>query len=148
MSQTKTATKKEMTSGVKKQAVVKTKQRQKTVKKQRQKSSNDNNESEYMELKGFLSFLILHEVGQKRLCGEDLAKKIGRRKGAMLTPGTIYPALKKLRKKKLVKYVRFGRKKVYNLTPEGENEMKLLYKMFSNYFYGLKHIIKRKHYRA
>lgn len=148
MSQTNTATKKEMTSGVKKQATVKTKQRQKAVKKQRQKSSNDNNESEYMELKGFLSFLILHEVGQKRLCGEDLAKKIGRRKGAMLTPGTIYPALKKLRKKKLVKYVRFGRKKVYNLTPEGENEMKLLYKMFSNYFYGLKHIIKRKHYKA
>ncbi|MBU0471779.1 MAG: helix-turn-helix transcriptional regulator [Nanoarchaeota archaeon] len=99
-----------------------------------------------MELKGFLSFLILHEVGQKRLCGEDLAKKIGRRKGAMLTPGTIYPALKVLRKKKLVKYRRFGRKKVYQLTPEGEKEMELLYKLFSNYFYGLKHIIKRKHY--
>ncbi|MBC8501001.1 MAG: helix-turn-helix transcriptional regulator [Nanoarchaeota archaeon] len=104
-------------------------------------------ESEYLELKGFLSFFILHEVGQKRLCGEDLAKKIGRRKGAMLTPGTIYPALKKLRKKKLVKYRRFGRKKVYQLTPEGEKELMLLYKLFSNYFYGLKHIIKRKNYQ-
>jgi len=103
-------------------------------------------ESEYLELKGFLSFLILHEVGRKRLCGEDLAKKIGGRKGAMLTPGTIYPALKKLRKKKLVKFRRFGRKKVYQLTPEGENELELLYKLFSNYFYGLKHLIKREHY--
>lgn len=103
-------------------------------------------ESEYLELKGFLSFLVLHEVGRKRLCGEDLAKKIGRRKGAMLTPGTIYPALKKLRQKKLVKFRRFGRKKVYQLTPDGEKELEWLYKLFSNYFYGLKHIIKRKHY--
>lgn len=110
------------------------------------KQKSQKSESEYLELKGFLSFLILHEVDKKRLCGEDLAKKIGGRKGAMLTPGTIYPALKKLRQKKLVKYRRFGRKKVYQLTPDGEKELKLLYKMFSNYFYGLKHIIKREHY--
>ncbi len=104
-------------------------------------------ESAYLEMKGFLSFLILHEVGLRNLCGEDLAKKIGRRKGAMLTPGTIYPALKKLRAKKLVKYRKEGRRKVYYLTDGGKKELKMLYKLFSNYFYGLKHMIKRRNYQ-
>ncbi len=105
-------------------------------------------ESKYLELKGFLSFLILHELDQKSLCGEDLAKKIGRRKGQMLTPGTIYPALKKLRNTKLVKFKRFGRKKMYVLTDIGSEELESLYKLFSNYFYGLKQKISRKHYKA
>ncbi|MBU0667426.1 MAG: winged helix-turn-helix domain-containing protein [Nanoarchaeota archaeon] len=100
-------------------------------------------ESEYLQLKGFLSFLILHELKQKRLCGEDLAKKVGARKGVILTPGTIYPALKKLRNKKLVKYKRDGRKKNYFLTEIGEGELEILYELFSDYFYGLKHLIKR-----
>jgi DNA-binding PadR family transcriptional regulator len=100
-------------------------------------------ESEYLELKGFLSFLILHELNLKPMCGEDLAKKIGRRKAAMLTPGTIYPALKKLRAQKLISYRKFGRKKVYTLTSEGEKEVKQLYKLFSRYFYGLKALIRR-----
>ena len=77
-----------------------------------------------LELKGFLSFLILHELGKKSLCGEDLAKKIGRRKGSeQLTPGTIYPALKELRGAKLIEFTQFGRKKMYSLTPEGEKEL-------------------------
>ncbi|MAG38667.1 hypothetical protein CMO90_01120 [Candidatus Woesearchaeota archaeon] len=105
-------------------------------------------ESDYLKLKGFLSFLILHEISLKSLCGDDLAKKIGRRKGSVLTPGTIYPALKKLRNKKFVGYKCFGRKKNYELTSEGRKELKVLYRQFSNYFYGLKHFIKRKHYIA
>ncbi|NQU98970.1 PadR family transcriptional regulator [Candidatus Woesearchaeota archaeon] len=148
MTRAKTETTKRRTRTVKMKQAAKTRSDNKVSKGQSKKTSDNKVESEYLELKGFLSFLILHEVGRKRLCGEDLAKKIGRRKGAMLTPGTIYPALKKLRKKKLVKYRRFGRKKVYQLTPEGETEMKLMYKLFSNYFYGLKHVIQRKHYRV
>lgn len=112
----------------------------------RRAAGKKKSESMYLELKGFLSFLILHEINQKMLCGDDLSKKIGRRKGSNLTPGTIYPALKKLRNKKLVKFKRDGRKKLYYLTENGTNELKLLYKLFSNYFYGLKHMIKREHY--
>ena len=100
--------------------------------------------SEYLELKGFLSFLILHELKTKSLCGEDLAKKIGSRKGGELTPGTIYPALKKLRRQKLIKYKRFGRKKMYTLTEEGIKEIKFLYRLFARYFYGLKQFITTK----
>lgn len=99
-----------------------------------------------LELKGFLSFLILHELGKKSFCGEDLAKKIGRRKGTeQLTPGTIYPALKELRERKLISFEQFGRKKMYSLTPEGQAELKHLYGLFSQYFYGLKSHIRRPH---
>jgi DNA-binding PadR family transcriptional regulator len=101
-------------------------------------------ESNFLELKGFLSFLIMHELGKKSLCGEDLAKKIGKRKGsAQLTPGTIYPALKELRNANFIEFEQFGRKKMYVLTPEGKKELEKLYVLFSQYFYGLKTHIKK-----
>ncbi|MFP4524138.1 MAG: PadR family transcriptional regulator [Candidatus Woesearchaeota archaeon] len=97
-----------------------------------------------LEFKGFLSFLLLHEISRKSLCGEDLAKRIGRRKGGEpLTPGTVYPALKELRELGLVTYVQFGRKKLYSLTKEGESELSRQYALFSRYFYGLKKYIRR-----
>ena len=105
-------------------------------------------ESKLLEMKGFLSFLILHELSTEKQCGEDLAIRIGRRKGSVLTPGTIYPAMKKLHKMKLVKASKAGRKKNYELTPKGKSELELMYKQFSNYFYGLKNKIKREHYEA
>ena len=108
------------------------------------KSKKTEKESEYLELKGFLSFFILHELSLKSLCGDELSKKIGERKKASLTPGTIYPALKRLRKKKLIAYRRKGRKKLYSLTGLGTEELEHLYSLFSTYFYGLKHKIMRK----
>ena len=99
--------------------------------------------STVIEFKGFLSFLILHELSKKSLAGEDLARKIGLRKGAFLTPGTIYPALKKLRSKRLVRFEKQGRRKVYSLTKKGFSELELSYSLFSRYFLGLKNKIKR-----
>ena len=95
-----------------------------------------------LEFKGFLSFLILHELKQHSLCGDELAEKIGRRKGSKLTPGTIYPTLKHLRK--YVKYKKDGRKKYYSLRDEGKIALEDLYSKFAKYFWGLKGIITRK----
>ena len=100
--------------------------------------------SEYLELKGFLSFLILHELNVKSSSGDELSVKIGDRKQRPLTPGTIYPALKRLRKKKLISFKRDGRKKVYTLTDLGLVEIDKLYVLFSDYFFGLKNKIMRK----
>lgn len=100
--------------------------------------------STFIEFKGFLSFLILHELNSAKLCGDDLAEKIGKRKGAFLTPGTIYPALKILREHKLIKFSQDGRKKIYTLTPNGKKELKALYKLFSKYFQGFKSKITEK----
>ena len=100
-------------------------------------------QKQFIEFKGFLSFLILHELSKRCLCGEDLAEVIGARKGTVLTPGTIYPALKKLRRFKLIRWKKDGRKKYYYLTKEGECELEEQYKLFSQYFYGLKKHIKK-----
>jgi DNA-binding PadR family transcriptional regulator len=97
----------------------------------------------YIELKGFLSFFILHELSRHELSGDELAECVGSRKGAVLTPGTIYPALKRLRKQKLIRYTREGRKKMYILTSLGEKELKAIYDAFGSMFSGLKTRIKR-----
>lgn len=98
-------------------------------------------QEQLIEFKGFLSFLILHELKSKSLCGEDLAIKIGKRKGSQLTPGTIYPTLKHLRKLKLIKFKRDGRKKYYTLQDAGIEELERQYNLFAKYFWGLKGII-------
>ncbi|MFA5796817.1 MAG: PadR family transcriptional regulator [Candidatus Woesearchaeota archaeon] len=96
----------------------------------------------YVSLKGFLSFFILHELSIQKRSGDELAKRIGKRKGTSLTPGTIYPALKRLRKHKLVNFDRQGRKKQYYLTTEGRRELRGLYAALSGCFSGLKSKIR------
>jgi DNA-binding PadR family transcriptional regulator len=96
----------------------------------------------YIELRGFLSFFILHELDDKPSSGDELAGIVGGRKNTTLTPGTIYPALKRLRRQKLIQYRRKGRKKVYYLTDHGKKELKALYAVFSEFFSGLKSKIK------
>ena len=96
-----------------------------------------------VELKGFLTFMILHELSLKKSTGEDLAKRIGQRRGSMLTPGTIYPALKNLKKKGLIKMQQFGRRKVYELTPKGRSQARLFYSLFAKYFAGFKQKLKK-----
>jgi len=121
----------------------------KTTKKQKKTTSKKNMKKQapkapkHIELKGFLSFFILHELDQKQQSGDELARTIGNRKGTTLTPGTIYPALKRLRKQKLIKYVRSGRKKNYYLTFEGKNELKALYFVLGDLFSGVKGRLKR-----
>tara|TARA_Y100000310_G_scaffold309910_1_gene354511 strand:+ start:536 stop:826 length:291 start_codon:yes stop_codon:yes gene_type:complete len=76
----------------------------------------------HIDLRGLLTYQIMHEMRRKPRFGEELAQTIGSRKGAKLTPGTIYPALKRLREKKLVKSKRVGRKVYYQLTKKGKKE--------------------------
>lgn len=97
-----------------------------------------------LEFKGFLSFIILHELKHKPLCGDELAEKIGLRRGEKLTPGTIYPTLKLLKKRKYIRYRRNGRKKIYFLREEGIAQLELQYNQFARYFWGLKKEITKK----
>jgi len=100
-------------------------------------------EETFLEFKGFLSFLILHEIAKYPLCGDELAHKIGKRKGVVLTPGTIYPALKELRRRKFISMRQEGRKKFYSLTEEGKIILEKQYDLFSKYFWGLKNKISK-----
>ncbi|MEM4245368.1 MAG: PadR family transcriptional regulator [Candidatus Nanoarchaeia archaeon] len=93
---------------------------------------------EVLDLRGFLSFQILHELKHGNKCGDELAESIGGKKGRKLTPGTIYPALKKLKKHQLIASTKKdGRKKVYELTRKGEKEYLITKRIVKNMFKGI-----------
>ena len=56
--------------------------------------------------------------------GQEISGELGRRRGTRPTPGTIYPALKELRKKGLVELERKGRKTIYTLSERGKEGLK------------------------
>ena len=70
------------------------------------------------EMKGFLSFLIMWFIYKKEMTGAEIAIELEKRKGNKPSPGTIYPALKDLKDKGLIKD---DRDKKYSLTKKGED---------------------------
>lgn len=81
-----------------------------------------------------LQFLILWEL-QTKQTGTMLAQAIGARRGEqILTPGTIYPTLKELHKKRLIKYRSKGREKHYVLSKKGEDELAKQHKQYKRAF--------------
>lgn len=86
------------------------------------------------DMRGMLSFLILFLLSKKPMCGSDIAKEIGKRKGEIPSPGTIYPALKGLKEAGLIKEKKEGkeiqqtasaasrakREITYSITPDGK----------------------------
>ncbi len=71
-------------------------------------------------MKGFLSFLILWLLNKKSLTGAELGLEIEKRKGHRPSPGTIYPVLKDLKNKSLLK---IDTDKRYSLTKKGKQEL-------------------------
>ncbi|MDP1694290.1 MAG: PadR family transcriptional regulator [Candidatus Woesearchaeota archaeon] len=70
--------------------------------------------------KGFLSLLILWMVKKEAKTGAQLATELEARKGTKPSPGTIYPALKDLVEKGLLKV---NTNKAYSLTSKGKQEL-------------------------
>lgn len=85
-------------------------------------------------MRGLLSFQILWELGKKPMNGQQLAEEIGKRRGSRPTPGTIYPALKALTRRKLILGDRTGRQVVYRLTGAGERGLGEATRYFSRAF--------------
>ena len=71
------------------------------------------------DMRGMLSFYIMWLLSKKPMNGQEISRELGKRKGTRPTPGTIYPALKELKTKKLVKMERKGRKTIYTLSEKG-----------------------------
>jgi len=71
------------------------------------------------DMRGMLSFMVLWLLADRPMHGQQLAEEIGKRKGDKPTAGTIYPALKDLRNRGLVKVRAEGRNTVYELTRLG-----------------------------
>jgi PadR family transcriptional regulator PadR len=72
------------------------------------------------DMRGMLSFLIMHLLSKKKMYGSEIANEIAARKGDKPNPGTLYPTLKQMEKKGLIDSSEDGNRKVYRLTPAGK----------------------------
>ncbi|MDE1825650.1 MAG: PadR family transcriptional regulator [Candidatus Micrarchaeota archaeon] len=75
-------------------------------------------------MRGMLSFQILWLLSKKPMHGEEIAREMEKRRGEKPKAGTIYPALKELKEKKLIKGAKKGKTIVYSLTPAGRQGTK------------------------
>lgn len=89
---------------------------------------------ECCDMRGMLSFYILWLLSKKSMYGQEIAAEIGKRKGSKPNPGTIYPALKELEKRGLVRSSIKGRKTTYHLTKKGEKGMRNACRYFCRAF--------------
>ncbi len=86
------------------------------------------------EMKGYLTYLILWILSKNSMNGAQISRELEKRRGTKPSPGTIYPALKELRKNGIIKV---DDDKNYSLTPAGEEELKVACKSFCDTFYDM-----------
>ncbi|MBI4170978.1 MAG: PadR family transcriptional regulator [Candidatus Aenigmarchaeota archaeon] len=87
------------------------------------------------DMRGMLSFHMLFLLSKKPMHGEELAQEIEKRRGEKPKAGTIYPALKDLKNKGLIKGEKKGKIIVYSLTPEGKKTIKYARDYFCRSFH-------------
>ncbi len=89
------------------------------------------------DMRGMLSFLILFLLSKKSMHGRALAEEIGKRKGSVPSPGTIYPALKHLKEFGLIKEKKAGKNISYSLTDDGKRALRIAKEQFVKTFMGI-----------
>jgi len=97
----------------------------------------DRNSMKCCDMRGFLSFLILWILKKGPMNGAEISRELEKRKGNKPSPGTLYPALKELREKRLISA---DERKVYSLTAAGEKALSSACRAFSTIFYDAKDI--------
>jgi PadR family transcriptional regulator len=91
-------------------------------------------DSEMCDMRGMLSFMILWLLSSRPMNGQVLAGEIGKRRGDKPNPGTIYPALKELVNRGLIKGHAEGRTIVYELTASGRSSLAKSLEYFERVF--------------
>lgn len=86
------------------------------------------------DMRGMLSFHIMWLLSKKQMHGEQIALELEKRKGEKPKPGTLYPALKELKRKGMIRGKKSGKIIVYSLTPEGKKDVKYATQYFRKAF--------------
>ncbi len=94
------------------------------------------------EMKGFLSYLVLWIISKEPVTGSQIASELAKRRGSKPSPGTIYPVLKDMKEKKLIKA---DENKVYSLTKKGQKELHDTCSIFCKIFYDMHEMHKCCH---
>jgi len=87
--------------------------------------------SQHCRMKGFLTFLILWILSKKTMTGAEITSELERRKGHKPSPGTIYPVLKYLTEREMLKV---DKSKKYSLTKKGKEELEMNLNTFFDTF--------------
>lgn len=91
------------------------------------------------DMRGLLTFQILWLLSNKPMHGEGIAKAIEKRRGEKPKAGTLYPALKDMSSKELIKGDKKGKIIVYSITPLGKRAvrqaMRYFVRSFGDMFY-------------
>ena len=73
------------------------------------------------------------------MSGDEVRKEIAKRKGALPSPGTVYPVLKHLAEGGLIEELHDnGKEKKYRLTKAGQRELKIATEKFVTLFCDMK----------
>jgi DNA-binding PadR family transcriptional regulator len=94
---------------------------------------------ECCDMRGYLTYLILWNLRNNTMNGAEIAKELEKRKGSKPNPGTLYPALKDLKEKGLIKA---DKHKKYSLTKKGDKEIHAACAFFCQIFYDMKDMKK------
>lgn len=86
------------------------------------------------DMRGLLSFQILFLLSKRPMHGEEIAQEIKKRRGEKPKAGTIYPALKELSSKGLIKGVKSGKIIVYSITESGKESLRHAMRYFVRSF--------------
>jgi PadR family transcriptional regulator len=90
--------------------------------------------SEMCDMRGMLSFMILWLLSTRPMYGQELANEIEARRGDKPNPGTIYPALKELASRGMIRGHLEGRNTVYELTTTGRKSLSKALEYFKRAF--------------
>lgn len=82
------------------------------------------------DMRGLLSFLIMHILSKKPMYGMEIAEEIAKRKADKPNPGTLYPTLKTMEKRGLIESSKKGNMKLYKLTPAGKEGLTMAKEFF------------------
>jgi DNA-binding PadR family transcriptional regulator len=85
---------------------------------------------ECCDMRGMLSFMILHLLSKKRMYGLEIAEEIAKRKADRPNPGTLYPTLRRLEKDGLVESTKEGNTRYFKITPAGRAGLELAKNFF------------------
>ncbi|MGB9659934.1 MAG: PadR family transcriptional regulator [Nitrososphaerales archaeon] len=97
------------------------------------------------DMRGFFSFMVLWLLTKKSMYGSEIAEELKALRGDRPNPGTLYPALKELEKKKLVTSEREGNLRVYRITEKGRAGFEVVHDYFCRCFDDLFYEWEKKH---
>jgi len=85
---------------------------------------------ECCDMRGMLSFLILHLLSTRDMYGMEIATEIAKRKADKPNPGTLYPTLKQLEQRGMIESYHLEGTKLYKLTASGRDGLRQAQRFF------------------